>query len=157
MIRYLSVAAILAVGATVAYAQNADVIKQRRELMRTVASFTAPVVPIAKGEQVFDLAKVQAALKAIHEHAPKLKALFPDDSKAGGGTDALAKVWSDRAGFNAAIDNWSANAKRTAELVKDEASFKENYPKFGGGCNGCHKSADGYAITLSESFKKPRP
>ena len=36
-----------------------------------------------RGEAKFDLAKVQALLKVLQEGAPRLKSLFPPDSKTG--------------------------------------------------------------------------
>lgn len=141
----------------VSIAQNADVIKQRREAMRTISGHTGQAFKMTKGETPFDLAVVQKALLVIQEDGAKFKGMFPDDSKTGGGTDAQAKIWTDRAGFNAAADKWIADAKATAAAIKDEATFKTEYAKFDGGCNNCHKAADGFTIALGESFKKPRP
>lgn len=151
------VAGLAVAAAGVTTAQNADVIKQRRETMRMVSGHTSQPFKMTKGEIPFDLAAIQKALQVIQEEAAKFKNLFPDDSKTGGGTDAQAKIWSDRAAFNAAADKWIADAKATAAAIKDEATFKTEYPKFDGGCNGCHKAADGFTIALGESFKKPRP
>ena len=151
----VSALAVFATGVTVA--QNADIIKQRREAMRTIAGASTPPFKMTKGDTPFDLAAVQNALKVLQAEAAKFRTLFPDDSKTGPGTDAPARIWTDRAGFNAAIDKWIADATATAAAIKDEATFKEVYPKFAGGCNNCHKSTDGFAISLQESFKKPRP
>jgi cytochrome c556 len=125
--------------------------------MRTIAAATSQPFKMTKGEQPFDLTAVQNALKTVQEHGSKFRDMFPDNSKTGGDTDAPAKIWTDRAGFNAAIDKWVKDAAATAAAIKDEATFKTEYPKFAGGCNNCHKATDGYAISLQESFKKPKP
>ena len=154
MLRTLAAVTAIAVGATVVYAQNADAIKQRREVMRTIVkSGSGDVFKMTKGELPFDLAKVQAVVKAVEDNAPKFKALFPDDSKTGL-TDAQPKIWAARAEFNAVIDKWTADAKAAGAAIKDEATFKAEYGKVGGGCGGCHKASDGFATALSESFKK---
>ena len=41
--------------------------------------------------------------------------------------------------FNAAIDTFVANAKDAAAAIKDEATFKTEYPKAVRSCGGCHK------------------
>ena len=157
MLRFVTAVAAIAVGGTLAYAQNLDIIKQRRETMRTIGGASGPNFKMMKGEVPFDLAAVQANLKTIGEQATKFKGMFPDDSKTGGGTDAAAKVWTARAEFNAAIDKWVADAKAAAGSIKDEASFKAEYPKVAPACGTCHKAAEGFTIAVGESFKKPKP
>ncbi len=149
----VAVAAAVALGATAVYAQNADAIKQRREAMRAIAK--AGVVPfnMTKGEAPFDLAQVQAVIKSIEDNAPKFKAMFPDDSKTGG-TDATAKIWESRAEFNAVIDKWVSDAKAAGTAIKDEASFKVEYPKLAASCNSCHGQRGGFAPGLGDSFKR---
>lgn len=154
MIRILAAVAALAVGATLVHAQNLDVIKQRREAMKTIAGASGANFKMMKGEVPFDLAKVQAGLAIFQAEAPKFKGLFPDDAKTGGNTDAPAKIWTARADFNAAADAFAANAKAAAETIKDEASFKAEYPKVASSCGGCHKDGDGFAPKLGDSFKK---
>ena len=93
-----------------------------------------------KGETPFDLAKVQASLKIIADGAPKLAALFPDDSKTGGNTQALPAIWEKKAEFTAIYTKIEADAKAASAAIKDEASFKTEWPKIGANCGTCHKS-----------------
>jgi cytochrome c556 len=156
MLRYVALAAALAVGATGVYAQNLDVIKQRREAMRAIAGQSGPIFKMVKGEAPFDLAKVQAGIKIMSENLAKYKGMFPDNAKEGGGTDVSPRIWTARAEFNDVIDKYVAGLNTAAVAIKDEASFKAEYPK-AGNCGTCHKATDGFTISLSESFKKPRP
>ncbi len=154
----MSIMTGLAVTASgLAYAQNLDVIKQRREAMRSITDQAFATSKMFKGEIPFDLAVVQSGLQKIQEVGGKLKDQFPEDSKTGGGTDAAAKIWSARAEFNAAADKWVADAKTAAAAIKDEASFKTGYAPFSTSCGGCHKATDGFAPTLGELLKKPKP
>ena len=154
MIRYLSVAALLAVGATVAIAQNADAIKQRREVMKAIAGGGSEPFKMSKGELPFDLAKVKAMLKVYQEQGPKLKTLFPDNSKTGD-TEAPAKIWQSKTEFDAAVDEFVAVAKAGEAAIVDEATFKAEYTtKVQRSCGGCHKREDGFAPPLSQSFKR---
>lgn len=145
--------ALVAAGVSVAVAQNADAIKQRREVMRTIARAGLEPFKMTRGEAPFNMDTALAVLKAIEENAPKFKGAFPDNSRTGA-TEATAKVWDARADFNAIIDKWVLDAKATAGAIKDEASFKAEYPKMVQVCGNCHGSRGGFAPGLGESFKK---
>lgn len=138
-------------------AQNLDVIKQRREAMRSITDQAFATSKMFKGEAPFDLAGVQSGLKSIQNVGAKLKDLFPEDSKTGGGTDASAKIWTARADFNAAVDKWVADAKTASAAITDEASFKTGYAPFSTSCGGCHKATDGFVPPIGELLKKPKP
>ena len=153
VIAALGTVAILGTGTIIAYAQNSDAITQRRAAMTNIAKAGTPPFKMSKGEEPFDLAKVQAGLKTYQGEAAKLKDLFPDNSKTGD-TDASPKIWAARSDFNSAIDTFIATAKTAAAAIKDEASFKAEYPKVVRSCGGCHKDADGFAPRLADSFKK---
>ncbi len=139
MMRVLSVLAVLAVGATAAFAQSAA-IGQRKEILKSWGGAMKDPGAMAKGEAAFDLAKVQASLKTIAEGAPKLAGLFPDDSKTGGETKALPVIWEKKAEFLAIFTKIEADAKAAAVAIKDEASFKAEWPKIGANCGTCHKT-----------------
>ncbi len=154
MLRIVAAVAALGIGATIAYAQNLDAIKNRRDVMKAIANAGITNFKMMKGEAPFDLAKVQAGLKIYQDEAAKLKGLFPDDSKTGGDTDASPKIWLERPQFNAAIETFINGAKAAASAIKDEQTFKAEYPKVVTSCGGCHKDADGFSPRLADSFKK---
>jgi len=139
MLRFVAVAAAVAVGATVSYAQNLNIIKERKEGFKAMAAAAKEPGAMVKGEAKFDLPKVQAALKAYQQHSPKLKDLFPADSKTGGDTEALPVIWDKMADVGARFDKLAADAKAAEGTIKDEASFKAEWPKVMGNCGGCHK------------------
>jgi cytochrome c556 len=153
-LRIIAALAGVSVGATLVVAQNLDAITQRREVMKTIAKASSVNFKMMKGETPLDLAKVQSGLQTFQEQFPKLKDLFPEDSKAGGDTDASPKIWQQRAEFEAVIDKFVAGAKAAAGTIKDEASFKAEYPKIVNSCGNCHKEKDGFAPRLADSFKK---
>ena len=157
MLRLLALAATATCAATLCFAQNFDVIKQRRQTMQIVAGANAANFKILKGDASFDLAAVRASLTAMQEQGTKFKTLFPDDAREGGGTDAMAKIWSARGEFNAVAEKWLADAKALSTAVVDEASFKALYPAFANACGGCHNEKGGFTVGLRESFKKPKP
>jgi cytochrome c556 len=138
MLRIVAAVAALAVGATVVYAQSAA-IGQRKEIFKSFGGAAKEPGGMMKGDIPFDLAKVQASLKTLATGAPKLKDLFPDDSKTGGDTSALPAIWEKKADFTARFDKLAADATAAAAAIKDEASFKAEWPKIGANCGGCHK------------------
>ena len=139
MMRFVAVAAAIAVGATVAYAQNLNVIKERKEGFKAMAAAAKEPGAMVKGEAKFELPKVQVALKAYQTHGAKLKTQFPADSKTGGDTEALPAIWEKMADFTGRFDKLSADAKAAEGTIKDEASFKTEWPKVMANCGGCHK------------------
>ena len=145
---------VFAMATTLVYAQNLEPIEKRRAAMKAIATAGSPPFQMLKGTAPFELAKVQATLKTFQDEAAKLKTLFPEDSKSGGDTDASAKIWEEKAAFDKAIDTFASIAGTAATLIKDEASFKAEYPKVGASCGGCHKDTDGFAPRLGVSLKK---
>jgi cytochrome c556 len=138
MLRVVSFAAILAVGATAVFAQSAA-IKDRKELFKQIGGGAKVGGPMMKGEVPFDLAKVQGALKVYSDNAKKLKDLFPDDSKTGGDTEALPAIWEKKADFLGMMDKFDKDSAAASAAIKDEASFKTEWPKVMANCGGCHK------------------
>ena len=139
MIRIVAAVTALALSATLAYAQNLDVIKKRQETMKAVGGAAGAGGKMMKGEAPFDLAVAQKSLATYADNAIAMKDLFPDDSKTGGDTTVLPKIWEAKADFNGRFDKFAADAKAAAAAVKDEASFKAEWPKVMGNCGGCHK------------------
>jgi cytochrome c556 len=138
MLRIVAAMAALAIGATVVLAQNAGVIEQRKQAMKAFGGAAKGPGAMSKGDAPFDLAKVQASLKTIQETAVKAKDLFPDDSKVGE-TDALPVAFEKRADVLTRLDSLAAAAKTAEGSIKDEATFKTEWPKVVSQCGGCHK------------------
>lgn len=129
--------ASLAAGA--ATAQNLDAIKARKELFKEFGAVTKPIGGMLKGEVAFDLATAQKALATYAASAPKLKTLFPDDSKTGGETEVLPVAFEKKADFLAGFDKLAEAAKAAQASVKDEASMKAAFGGIlKGNCTACH-------------------
>ena len=142
MIRYVSIAALLAVGATIAYAQGAGGIKaieERKAAMKAIGGANKTLSDMAKGDVPFDAAKAAAGFKTIEDSLVKSKALYPDDSKSGGDTAALPAIWEKKADFTAKLDKAVADAKSGGANSKTEAAFKDQHKALVGNCGGCHK------------------
>ena len=138
MLRVVVGAALLILGASVVLAQNTAVIKERKDLMKANAEATKAPTAMMKGEAPFDLAKVKTSLKTFQDNATKLKGLWPDNSKAGD-TRALPAIWTNVKDYLGWFDGFGKDAKAAEASIKDEASFKTEWPKVVGYCGGCHK------------------
>lgn len=140
MLRILSVAALVAVGATAVAAQKLDIIKARKEVLKGFGAAAKDPGAMMKGEQKFDAAKVQAALKTFQAGAAKLPDLFPDDSKTGGETEALPVIWEKKQDFVGRYKKLASDAKAAEATMSDELGFQEGWPKLiGDNCVACHK------------------
>ena len=138
MLRMISIVCALLLGASFVYAQS-TAIAERKDILKGFGAAAREPRAMLKGEAAFDLAKVQNFLKVLQDGSPKLKALFPADSKSGGETKALPAIWDNQADFSGRFDKMAADAKAAAAAIKDEASFKTELPKVLGNCGGCHR------------------
>ncbi len=139
MRRAFFVLAAFALGATAVFAQNVTIIKERQDHLKKMGDAVKPVGAMYKGEADFDLAKVQEALKVIQANAPLLPPLFPDDSKTGADTEALPKIWEDKADFESRFKKLVDDAKAAEASITDEETFPDAWKVVAGNCGGCHK------------------
>jgi cytochrome c556 len=138
MIRSILMITALSLGIGAAMAQN-DPIATRKETMKQVGRANAEVAKISKGEAPFKLETIQAALKTIQDASKTMPNLFPDNSKTGGDTTALPKVWETKADFNARWEKMGKDAGAASAKIVDEASFKVAYGEVTSNCGGCHE------------------
>ena len=131
-------AVFLAIGIGAALAQT-DSIATRREIMKGVGSATGELGKMAKGEAPFDLTKVQAALKTYADASAKMPKLFPDNSKQGGETKALPKIWEDKADFTARFEKFGKESSAAESTIKDVATFRPTFAALAKNCGSCHE------------------
>jgi cytochrome c556 len=135
MIRTVLITATIAVGITGVVAQT-DVINQRKEMMKKNSAQTKAISAMVKGDAPFDAKAVTAAFTVWSDTAAQLPKLFPDNSKTGGETRALPKIWSDRKGFDAEV---AAFAKAAAARPTDIEGLKKAFPAVSKACGDCHE------------------
>jgi cytochrome c556 len=137
MKRTIVVASLLALGVTAAIAQS-NVVEQRQNLMKEMAAQTRPIGGMMRGQEPFDLAKVQAGLKVFAENPKKAASLFPESSKDAPKTEALPTIWENKAKFDSIMTKLSQDAQTAMASIKDEATFKTEMPKVLSNCGACH-------------------
>jgi cytochrome c556 len=139
LLRSLLVAGGLATLAAGAVAQE-DPIAKRRAIYKSFGQAAREPGAMLKGDTQFDLPKVQAALRLFREGSRLLPGLFPDTSKTGGDTAASPRIWEDKARFEASFATFGQDAEAGLTAIKDEASFKTEFPKVLRDCGGCHET-----------------
>jgi cytochrome c556 len=140
--------AVLAVaGGTVAGAgaqeqpQNPGVVGVRQNAMRANAAHMGTVKKIvSEYPQLLPLVVYQA--EAIAESARYTPEMFPDGSDKDG-SEATAKVWSDKAGFEQASQRAQDLATKLAQAAEggDPKATLAAFADLGkNGCGGCHET-----------------
>jgi cytochrome c556 len=121
-----------------AAAATGDPIAERQKILKSFGNATKPIGGMLKGQEAFDLATVQTALKTYIDGTKILPGLFPDDSKTGGKTEALPRIWEEKPRFDAIYTKLGSDAAAASAAITDEASFKANMGKVLGNCKACH-------------------
>ena len=133
----IATAFVAGLSSVAAVAQN-NVIAERQQLMKQNLQANRTMTNMLKGTEPFDLAKVQATLKGFATDYHKLPGLFPPGSEAGGETRALPKIWAEKAKFDQVNADFEKAVSVASAAIKDEASFKVEFPKVVANCDTCH-------------------
>jgi cytochrome c556 len=132
----MATAIVVAISAAAVTATEA--IQQRQKEMEGVREGMMALGAIAKKEQPFDPAVVQANAAKIADHLEKATALFPEGSDQGEvQTWAKAEVWSDRGQFDELMTS-AHQAAVELQSVTEAGSFPAALGKLGNGCKSCH-------------------
>jgi cytochrome c556 len=122
-----------------ALADGHSPIEQRQDLMEQTRDALKPMIGMTRGQVDFDANTVSESLAVFAMVAEKAPALFPEGSETGFDTEAKETIWSDRAGFEQAFENW-ANATAEAQAATID-SVETLQPALQGvlkTCKGCH-------------------
>lgn len=128
--------------AVFATAAMAGPIEDRQAFMKQNGRLLGALGPMAKGEQPFDAAQAIAMLQAFNEHSQTLDvaAMFPEGSEEGD-TRASPKIWEDMAGFQAAVDEFKADAAAAAAAnPQDVEALQAQMAAVGANCGSCHEA-----------------
>jgi cytochrome c556 len=141
MRRSIAALSILALATGGALAALADPIAERQAAMKRISGHMRDLAPFARGEQAYDAAAVMQRLQALDAEmkAYDVALLFPDGSETGGDTEASAKIWDDKAGFQAAVDKFAGDiAAAVSANPQDLNAFTPVFGEVGANCRSCH-------------------
>ncbi len=114
-----------------------DVIKNRKDDMQILRKSVGAVKAVVDGKDGPEAAAAPA--QAVADVGKRLLADFPPGSDQGD-TKAAALIWSDRAGFEAAVANFNtaAGALLVASNAKNLDGIKSAFDGVGRTCGACH-------------------
>lgn len=135
----LAVGAACAVGTSGVIAQN-DPIAARKASMKATGAATGAGAKFAKGETPFNLDEAKKIFQVYIDTAKVNPMLYPDNSRTGGETAALPKVWEDNATFKAGFAKWEKDATDALPTIKDLASFQVAFGNVTKNCGSCHET-----------------
>jgi cytochrome c556 len=138
MIRTMLAVAAAAVVVTVAMAQS-DPVSQRKALMKGNLQGAINASKMIRGEDPFDVTKVNAAFAQWSETAQKLPALFPEPPKPGQDTRALPKIWETKADFDAKVAAFGKAVADNKDKARTLDELKAAFPAVSKACDDCHE------------------
>lgn len=113
----------------------------RQEMMKKVGGATGAMAKMVKGESDFDADAVLAALTTLSEVSASIGEYFPEGSETGFETEAAPTIWSDRAGFDAKIAAFKADADAAvAAAPADLDGLKAVFGPLTKNCGSCHET-----------------
>lgn len=115
-----------------------NVIKQRQAIMKRIGEQTDLGADMLKGKVAYDPAKAAAIFASYKGALSGVAALFPPGSDTGD-TKATAAVWSNRAGFEAAIAAFDKAVADNAAGAGTADGFKTSFTAVANTCRSCHQ------------------
>ena len=134
-----TILAIISLSTAYAADEPENIIKFRQAVMKGNGAHITNIAAVVKG-QVTITANLVADAQAIADGLENFGKLFPPGTE-GGKTNALAKIWDDRAGFDKALADAQAAAQGMigATASNDIATIGKALGALGKSCGGCHK------------------
>ena len=144
----LAIATSIAISSFGAAAQAAKSEKQaqkatelRQAIFKILGANMGPLGGMARGKVPFDAAQVAVNAERINQMSKMIVDFTQTDTRSFNvGTEALDKVWQDRAGFEQRAKDLT-NASATLQNVAtsgDETAIKKAIAGVGKTCGGCH-------------------
>ena len=112
-------------------------VAQRQATMKHVGESMKEASGFVTGKTAWDPAKVKAVMAGIAADAKTLKGLYPPGSDKDPKSEALPKIWQDKADFEKHLAAMG-EAATAAGNAADAAAFRPAYMKLGGTCKSCH-------------------
>jgi cytochrome c556 len=135
---WCAIAVVLAVAISAAAMTATEAIQQRQKAMEGIREAMMALGAIAKKQQPFDAAVVQANAATIAENLAQAAELFPEGSDAGEvQTWAKADIWTHRGHFDQFLES-TRQAAVDLQSVTEAEAFPPALGKLGNGCKSCH-------------------
>ena len=116
-----------------------DIIAARRANQKRVGELADAIDAAIKASA--PAASLVDQAKELDDRAHMIKGYFPDGTQTGN-TKARPEIWSNRAGFEAAADRYTAAFDKLLVLAKagDNAGFATQFAEAAATCGACHRN-----------------
>ncbi len=128
-------------GLAVAHSGATGIVKQRMELMKSIADQMKTIGKMIKGEEDFDAEQVAEAAETIVSHAEKVPEMFPKGSNEAP-SEALPVIWQDWETFlqlSADMKQHANDLRSAAENAADVNGIRPQFMAVGKTCSACHE------------------
>jgi cytochrome c556 len=120
-----------------------DPIASRKALMDANGAAAGVAAAMMKGDIGYNPTVAKSAIMTLRAVSHSYGAFFPEGSDKGE-TKASPKIWSDRAGFDAALAKFQSDADKAAQAAgkdgpADLDAFKAAVGPVFGNCKACHQ------------------
>jgi len=137
----MAAAVLAAAAAATSVLAQSDPIATRMGLMKGNNDNARNVLQMIRGQQPFDVAKVDAAFAQWAETAQKLPAQFPPGSTTGQKTRAAPAIWDNKQDFEAKAAAFAkAVAENRAQARQSLEALKVAFAPVNDACDNCHKN-----------------
>ena len=136
-----SMAAIAALSAVSVSAESHDPVAGRIAMMKANGAAAGAIGKMVQGETPFDAAVALQSITAMRDIAAGFGDMFPEGSETGPGSSANTTIWSDRAGFDAALAKYLTDTQAGVDAAPQ--SVEELGTAFGAiasNCRACHQT-----------------
>ena len=128
-------------GLAVAHSGATGIVKQRMELMKSIADQMKTIGKMIKGEEDFDAEQVAKAAEMIVNHAEKVPEMFPEGSNEAP-SEALPAIWQDWEAFlqlSADMKQHASDLLAAAANAADVNGIRPQFAAVGKTCSACHE------------------
>ena len=132
---------LLVCGMVLAHSGATGIVKERMDLMKSIADQMKAVGRMIKGEDDFDAQKVAKAAEVIVRHAEKVPEMFPEGSNDSP-SEALPTIWQDWETFlqlTADMKQQASNLRTAAKKAADIDGIRPQFAAVGKTCSACHQ------------------
>ena len=113
-----------------------DIIKGRKAIFSNNAKLAKRVNILLRD---FEFEEAEPFILEMSKNYENLLNYFPENSKEGYGTEALAIIWEEKDAFNALMQKAADNMLQLAKVMEEVDDIQATYKKLmWANCNACH-------------------
>jgi cytochrome c556 len=144
-VRVIASALLLALAASGVHAQGQpskgeQLLKYRKAVYQAIAWNFGPMSQMAQGKIPFDAKEFELRAGRVAALTPMLSESYAAESRDVAGSKAKAKLWTNRADFDAKMQDLVDRSAKLAKVARggDAAKSKQAFLDTAGTCKACH-------------------